>query len=60
MRGRESAVKAKREGDSVEREKRKGGGKWGEVRERDSEQFGCTPCKDGDSVSGEPPLVEDR
>lgn len=25
--------------------------------ERDSEQLGCTPCKDGDSVSGEPPSV---
>lgn len=57
-RGCEPAVKGEREGDSGERRK-SGGGDDCEL-ERDSEQFGCTPCKDGDSVSGEPPSVEDR
>lgn len=45
---------------SREREKSKGGEKRESERDWESEQFGCTPCKDGDSVSGEPPSVRDR
>lgn len=44
---------SEREGNSDEREMGWSGGK--SEAEGDSEQFGCTPCGNSDSVSGEPP-----